>query len=90
MSGSEVVNNLQQHSMRFSREAAAGYDREVIKNVDIVLVGAGALGQFCAMCLALIGFPHVLIVDMDSFEESNITRSPFFKKGEMKARANTE
>lgn len=76
-----------QASGRFSREAAAGYDRRIIEGSRIILVGCGALGQFVALLLALIGYPDVVYVDMDTFEESNITRSPFYRKNAGKARA---
>lgn len=72
---------------RFSREAAAGYDRLVIENTRVVLAGCGALGQFVAMALALIGYPDAIFIDMDTFEESNMTRSPFYRDGAHKAKA---
>jgi len=72
---------------RFSRETAAGYDRTVIDRVYVILVGCGALGQFLALILALIGYPNVLFIDMDMFEESNISRSPFYREGWHKAKA---
>jgi molybdopterin/thiamine biosynthesis adenylyltransferase len=74
---------------RFSREAAAGYRREIIEDSNILVVGAGALGQFLMLCLALIGYPRVTCVDMDDFEESNATRSPFYSDGWPKAKAVT-
>lgn len=72
---------------RFSRETAAGYDRRIIEDSQVVLVGCGALGQFVALILALIGFAKVIFVDMDNFEESNISRSPFYREGWNKAKA---
>lgn len=75
---------------RFSREAAAGYDREIIEEANVVLVGTGALGQFVALCLALIGYLRITFIDMDVFEESNATRSPFYCQGASKAKATAE
>lgn len=73
---------------RFAREIAAGYDPGVIAAASIVLVGTGALGQFLALCLALIGFPDVTFIDVGFFDDvSNITRSPFYREGMPKARA---
>lgn len=71
----------------FSRETAAGYTRAFIEQTCVVLVGCGALGQFIAMAVALIGFPDILFIDMDRFEESNISRSPFYRQGCNKAYA---
>lgn len=72
---------------RFSREAAAGYERDVIVSTNVIVAGAGALGQFLMLCLALIGYPRVTCIDMDHFEESNATRSPFYRGGSAKAEA---
>lgn len=75
---------------RFSREEAAGYKPKIIGGTHVVLVGAGALGQFVAMLLALIGYPRVTIIDMGSFDDdSNISRSPFWRRGWEKAKAVT-
>ena len=72
---------------RFSREAAAGLDRQVIEDSNVIVVGAGALGNFIMLALALLGFPRVTCVDMDRFEDSNAPRSPFYQRGRLKARA---
>jgi hypothetical protein len=71
----------------FSREAAAGYDRKVIDSTRMVIVGCGALGQFLALVLALIGFRDVVFVDMDHFEPSNHSRSPFYRDRQSKAKS---
>ena len=72
---------------RFTRETAAGYDRDVINTCRIVVVGAGALGGVLMELLALVGFPFVDCVDMDSFEESNAPRAKFFRLNEAKSKA---
>jgi molybdopterin/thiamine biosynthesis adenylyltransferase len=43
-----------------------------------LIVGAGALGQNTAQNLALAGIGEIRIVDRDSFEDHNRTRSPFY------------
>jgi molybdopterin/thiamine biosynthesis adenylyltransferase len=73
----------------FSREEAAGYDRSIINDTSIVVVGAGAIGQFVMLCLALVGYPKVVCIDMDRFERSNASRSPFYREGWNKAKATT-
>lgn len=74
----------------FSRERLAGYDPAVLGSARVALIGAGALGQNAALCLALSGIGEVAIVDFDNFEESNRTRSPFFVSGQPKAGAVAE
>jgi adenylyltransferase/sulfurtransferase len=62
----------------FSRERAAGYDPDALKNAIVLLVGAGALGQNILMDLALSQVGMIYLVDFDEFESHNATRSPFF------------
>lgn len=78
-------------SERLAREILAGYDPEIIDSMHAIVVGAGALGQAIVLALALIGVRHVTIIDMGSFDdESNITRSPYWKEGAPKAVAVAE
>lgn len=62
----------------FSRERLAGYDPERMSGSVVLIIGAGALGQNTAMNLALAGVGEIRIVDRDSFEEHNRTRSPAY------------
>jgi molybdopterin/thiamine biosynthesis adenylyltransferase len=62
----------------FSRERLAGYNPELMNASIAVLVGAGALGQNTALNLALAGIGEMRIVDHDSFETHNRTRSPAY------------
>lgn len=71
----------------FSRERLAGYDPAVLSGAKVALIGAGALGQNAALCLALSGVGSLAIVDLDTFEPSNRTRSPFFVADAPKAPA---
>lgn len=61
-----------------SRERAAGYDPDVLNKATVLLVGVGALGQNALMNLALSQVDAINIVDFDSWESHNVTRSPFF------------
>jgi molybdopterin/thiamine biosynthesis adenylyltransferase len=62
----------------FSRERRAGYDPDAMARGVALVVGAGALGQNTAQNLALAGVGEIRIVDRDSFEEHNRTRSPAY------------
>lgn len=62
----------------FSREQAAGYDPERLAAMNVLCVGAGALGQNVALNLGLSQVGRLRIVDFDRFEASNATRSPLF------------
>lgn len=70
-----------------SREIQAGYDPAIVYSAQALVAGCGALGQMIAHLLALIGFVRVTFVDMDAFEASNATRSPFYRPGAAKAAA---
>jgi molybdopterin/thiamine biosynthesis adenylyltransferase len=62
----------------YSRERAAGYDPDVLRNATVSLVGVGALGQNILANLALSQVDRIYLVDFDKFESHNATRSPFF------------
>ncbi len=57
----------------------ADYHQETIANARIMVVGAGALGNEVLKNLALLGAGHVLVVDFDTVELSNLTRSILFR-----------
>lgn len=69
-----------------SRSRLAGYTPEILFNAVVLVVGAGALGQNLALNLALAGVGEIDIVDFDSFEAHNATRSPLYPTSEERAR----
>jgi len=64
----------------FSREALAGYDREILEHGVITLIGCGAGANNEALNLALAGVGELRFVDFDTIEPSNLTRSPLFRR----------
>lgn len=69
----------------FDRERLAGYDRDVLENACVALVGCGAGANNAAQCLALAGVREFRFIDFDHIEPSNLTRSPLF--AHLRARA---
>ncbi len=63
-----------------SRERLAGYDTDVLSNAIACVVGAGALANYVVQAFALAGIGEVRIVDFDTIEPSNLTRSPLFPR----------
>lgn len=61
-----------------SRSRLAGYDPGKLAAARVTIVGLGALGQNVLQTLALSGVGRLLLIDYDSFEDHNATRSPFF------------
>lgn len=56
-----------------------GYSQDRMAAARIMVVGAGALGNEVIKNLALLGAGRVLVVDFDTIEASNLTRSVFFR-----------
>jgi adenylyltransferase/sulfurtransferase len=50
-----------------------------VKNAKVMVVGAGALGNEALKNLALFGVGHIVVVDFDKIEYSNLTRSILFR-----------
>jgi adenylyltransferase/sulfurtransferase len=66
---------------RFARfEAIGWWDQERLRRARILVVGAGALGNEVIKNLALLGVGHLVVVDMDRIERSNLSRSALFRE----------
>ncbi|WP_164103242.1 ThiF family adenylyltransferase [Candidatus Laterigemmans baculatus] len=55
------------------------WDQERLSRTRILVVGAGALGNEAIKNLALLGVGHLAVVDMDTVESSNLSRSVLFR-----------
>jgi len=61
---------------------------EIIRKASALIIGAGALGNEVGKNLALMGVRLIAVVDRDTVEVANLTRSVFFREsdhGSMKA-----
>ncbi len=56
------------------------WDREKVENAKILVVGAGALGNEVIKNLVLMGIGNIFIIDFDTIEASNLSRSPLFRE----------
>ncbi|MGD2050404.1 MAG: ThiF family adenylyltransferase [Chloroflexota bacterium] len=56
--------------------------QEVVREATVLVVGAGALGNEVLKNLALMGVGQILIVDFDTIEDSNLSRSVLFRKND--------
>jgi adenylyltransferase/sulfurtransferase len=72
------------HSMNgsdmWSREKLAGYDPEKLREGTVVVAGCGAAGNNIVFNLCLSGVRELRLIDFDTVEPSNLTRSFFFKR----------
>jgi molybdopterin/thiamine biosynthesis adenylyltransferase/DNA-binding transcriptional regulator YhcF (GntR family) len=74
-------------------EFISWWEREKVQAAKMMIVGAGALGNEVLKNLALMGVGHLFIVDFDTIEAANLSRSVLFrpedngqKKAEVAAR----
>jgi molybdopterin/thiamine biosynthesis adenylyltransferase len=69
------------NSDRFSRfQLINWWEQQRLKNAKVLVVGAGALGNEILKNLALLGFGNIFIADLDSIENSNLSRSILYRE----------
>ncbi len=72
---------------RFDRSKRVGWlDLGSVLRANVLMIGAGAIGNEVAKDLALSGFRRIKIVDMDHVVGSNLNRCLFFTPDDAKAR----
>ena len=66
---------------RYERLRMIGWwDQQRLEQANIVVVGAGALGNEVLKNLALLGIGNTLVIDFDHIEVSNLSRSVLFRE----------
>jgi adenylyltransferase/sulfurtransferase len=63
-------------------EFISWWEREKVENAKIMVVGAGALGNEVIKNLVLMGIGHIFIVDFDTVELANLSRSILFRESD--------
>lgn len=78
------MNDSQLHRIdedRYSRLQLIGWwDQQRLRAARVMVVGAGALGNEVLKNLALVGIGHIVIIDLDAVENSNLSRSVLFRE----------
>lgn len=76
-----VIPNLQtDRSGTF--ELISWWQRDKVRNAKVLVVGAGALGNEVVKNLALMGIGHIFIIDFDTIELANLSRSVLYRESE--------
>jgi molybdopterin/thiamine biosynthesis adenylyltransferase len=71
---------IQLREGRFARfEAVQWWKQSLLRDARVLVAGAGALGNEVIKNLALLGAGHVVVIDMDRIELSNLSRSVLFR-----------
>lgn len=60
-------------------EHLSWWQRERVEAARVMVVGAGAIGNEVLKNLTLMGFGHIVIVDFDHIERTNLSRSVLFR-----------
>ena len=69
---------------RFSRFRLIGWwNQEKIRSAKVLVIGAGALGNEILKNLALLGFSRIVIVDLDSIDATNLSRSILYRAADV-------
>jgi molybdopterin/thiamine biosynthesis adenylyltransferase len=61
-----------------------GWKQEILAKSTVLIAGVGALGSFVATNLALSGVGHLILVDMDTVEMSNLNRQLLFQRRDIR------
>ncbi|PWU18548.1 MAG: molybdopterin biosynthesis protein MoeB [Verrucomicrobia bacterium] len=77
-----TTTSIKTQEGRFARlEAIEWWNQDLLARSQVLVIGAGALGNEVIKNLAMLGVGHVVVVDMDSVETSNLSRSVLFREG---------
>lgn len=79
--------NMQNRYDRQSR--ISGWDQKKLTDAKVAIIGAGALGNFVALELALLGVGNIKIYDNDIIEETNLNRQFLYIDSVGKQKATT-
>jgi molybdopterin/thiamine biosynthesis adenylyltransferase/DNA-binding transcriptional regulator YhcF (GntR family) len=65
-------------------EFISWWEKEKVREAKVLVVGAGALGNEVIKNLALMGVGNLFVIDFDTVEAANLSRSVLFRDGDSK------
>jgi len=66
------------------QERISWWDQNKLLGAQVLVVGAGALGNEVLKNMALLGVGRVLVIDFDTIEDSNLSRTVLFRTDDAK------
>ena len=76
-----VIPNLKKDRLG-TFEFISWWEREKVENAKVMIVGAGALGNEVIKNLVLMGIGNIFVVDFDTIELANLSRSVLFRESD--------
>jgi molybdopterin/thiamine biosynthesis adenylyltransferase len=75
------LSGFQHAEDRYDRQKRIQWwNQDRLDRAHVMVIGAGALGNEAIKLLALVGVGHLLVVDFDTIETSNLSRSVLFRE----------
>jgi len=65
-------------------EFISWWEKDKVRDAKVLVVGAGALGNEVIKNLSLMGVGHLFVIDFDTVEAANLSRSVLFRDGDSK------
>ena len=75
------IPNLQKDRLG-TFEFISWWDRDKVQNANVLVIGAGALGNEVIKNLSLMGIGNLFIIDFDKVEAANLSRSVLFREAD--------
>ncbi len=82
MSEGSLPNGFREDLLYARHRLLDGWDQVAIEGSTVLIAGIGALGCEISKNLALSGVGHLILVDMDTIEISNLSRQFLFRYGD--------
>jgi len=76
------MENLLSEGRYDRQELITWWDQNSLRSAQVLVVGAGALGNEVVKNLTLLGVGNITVVDMDTVSTSNLSRCVFFREGD--------
>ena len=77
-----IVLTVQKKDRYTRLRSIEGWQQDQVRQARVLVAGAGALGNEVLKNLALLGIGYIMVVDFDTIEITNLSRSILFRPGD--------